>query len=175
MSLWSAKTTAGFQISFTRLAAELLVKVGIRLSPRTVRRYMPPGTTPCTPRGSLVEHIRRTLLEPLPLGNEVIRVCRGRIVTRSELQSFCTRQRAKQGLVHSAVERHRLCACDDQRRHRQGAQPRRVVVVVADRVETAQRISILHPLRPLWELTGRTTTGAPTPSTRVCNCNGPSA
>jgi putative transposase len=35
-----------------RIAAELLVKLGIRLSPRTVRRYMPPRTTPRTPRGS---------------------------------------------------------------------------------------------------------------------------
>jgi hypothetical protein len=35
-----------------RIAAELLVKLGIRLSPRTVRRYMPPTTTPRTPRRS---------------------------------------------------------------------------------------------------------------------------
>src|SRR5262245_41230295 len=40
------------------IAAELLVKLGIRLSPRTVRRYMPPHAgvcspmTPQTPRGS---------------------------------------------------------------------------------------------------------------------------
>src|SRR5262245_45048576 len=35
-----------------RIAAELLVKLGVRLSPRTVRRYMPPRATPRTPRGS---------------------------------------------------------------------------------------------------------------------------
>src|SRR5262245_40257807 len=35
-----------------RIAAELLVKIGIRLSPRTVRRYMPSRTTPRTSRGS---------------------------------------------------------------------------------------------------------------------------
>jgi putative transposase len=35
-----------------RIAAELLVKLGIRLSPRTVRRYMPPRTRPRTSRGS---------------------------------------------------------------------------------------------------------------------------
>jgi putative transposase len=29
-----------------RIAAELLVKLGIRVSPRTVRRYIPPATTP---------------------------------------------------------------------------------------------------------------------------------
>jgi hypothetical protein len=35
-----------------RIAAELLVKLGIRLSPRTVRRYMPPSATPRSGRGS---------------------------------------------------------------------------------------------------------------------------
>jgi hypothetical protein len=35
-----------------RIAAELLVKLGIRLSPRTVRCYMPPSATPRSGRGS---------------------------------------------------------------------------------------------------------------------------
>jgi len=35
-----------------RIAAELLVKLGIRVSPRTVRRYMPPRTTPWARIGS---------------------------------------------------------------------------------------------------------------------------
>jgi transposase InsO family protein len=35
-----------------RIAAELLVKLGIRVSPRTVRRYMPSRTTPCPRSGS---------------------------------------------------------------------------------------------------------------------------
>jgi putative transposase len=35
-----------------RIAAELLVKLGIHVSPRTVRRYMPPRTTPRSRTGS---------------------------------------------------------------------------------------------------------------------------
>src|SRR5262245_54800392 len=35
-----------------RIAAELLVKLGIRVSPRTVRRYMPPRGTPRSRTGS---------------------------------------------------------------------------------------------------------------------------
>lgn len=35
-----------------RIATELLVKLGIRVSPRTVRRHMPSRTTPCPRSGS---------------------------------------------------------------------------------------------------------------------------
>ncbi|HJZ78456.1 MAG TPA: hypothetical protein VKE51_42300, partial [Vicinamibacterales bacterium] len=44
--------TANLTWGEERIAAELLVKIGIRLSPRTVRRYMPSRTTPRTSRGS---------------------------------------------------------------------------------------------------------------------------
>jgi hypothetical protein len=41
-----------------RIAAELLVKLGIHVSPRTVRRYMPPRTPPRSRSGSQnVEHL----------------------------------------------------------------------------------------------------------------------
>ena len=44
--------TANWTWGEERIAAELLVKLGIRVSPRTVRRYMPPRTTPRARRGS---------------------------------------------------------------------------------------------------------------------------
>src|SRR5262245_8214970 len=45
-------STANLTWDEERIAAELLVKIGIRLSPRTVRRYMPPRTTPRPSPGS---------------------------------------------------------------------------------------------------------------------------
>jgi len=41
-----------------RIAAELLVKLGIRVSPRTVRRYMPFATTARQTGNTGVEHLR---------------------------------------------------------------------------------------------------------------------
>jgi hypothetical protein len=40
-----------------RIAAELVVKLGIRVSPRTVRRYMP-ARPPRAPKDTGVEHLR---------------------------------------------------------------------------------------------------------------------
>jgi len=45
-------TTANRTWGEERIAAELLVKLGIHVSPRTVRRYMPPRTTPRSRPGS---------------------------------------------------------------------------------------------------------------------------
>jgi hypothetical protein len=41
-----------------RIVAELLVKLGIRVSPRTVRRYKPSRPPRASPRHADVEHLR---------------------------------------------------------------------------------------------------------------------
>jgi len=49
-----------------RIAAELRVKLGLAVSPRTVRRYMPsrPRTRNGASRSSLGQHFSRTMLAP---------------------------------------------------------------------------------------------------------------
>ena len=58
------------------------------------------------------------------------------------------------------MERNGGRPVDQERPRRHGSEPRRIVIVVTNGVECAQRVAVLHPLGPLRRLAWRSASGA---------------
>jgi hypothetical protein len=81
------------------------------------------------------------------------------IVAPRQLEGPAVRKRSQHGVVDGPMERDGGRTVDHEGRHRQSSELRRIVVVVANRVKCAQRVTVLHPLAPVRCLSRRAPAG----------------